>query len=191
EVTTTTLSICSHHPRFTFARGAFKATAVSQDTPTLMSSYIEFDSASTERLNMSWLAQAHASMGSATQERGQSYGLVDTLGCVLMFNRQFNHLLHPEGIPYEVHLTVCGITLHHRGSWVSVESPHTDCFYCECDYLGIPRLLAGSFHAANFWDDYHYAAISEFRCAKGIDMDSYELAGQLGLPVVQMIPSCR
>lgn len=120
-----------------------------------------------------------------------------------MFNRQFHHLLHSEGIPYEVHLTVCGITVHHRGSWVSVESPHTDCFYWssdasgndrlspdECDSLGIPRLLAGSFHAANCWNHYHYAAISEFRCAKGIDTDSYELAELLGFPVVQMIPSC-
>jgi hypothetical protein len=58
----------------------------------------------------------------------------------MMFNPEFNHILHSEGITTEVYLFVAPIILKHDGLRIGVDYPQSDCFYWSWDAAGTVRL---------------------------------------------------
>ncbi|KAJ7729589.1 hypothetical protein B0H16DRAFT_1586638 [Mycena metata] len=183
--------------RFTFPAGAFKVSEVCE-MPFPMSSYIDFDDANTEMLEMSWLAQANTCIGPAISDGKQLYGVINTLGYAIYSDPAFKHLLHPAGIVQELYLFVPPIAIKYEKLRVRVDPPQSDYFYWswdpagtirlsseQCDSIGIPRLRLYFIRGANCWREYHYSAIREFSRAKGFDPCTYDLAQSLGCPLAE------
>lgn len=125
--------------------------------------------------------------------------MIDELTCVLTTDRQFRHLLRPEGTLRTAHLFPCSIRIRHQGQRIGVEFPGSDQFYWsldpsgntrmtqdECDSTGLPRLTFHFLPVANFWHEYHYGAIRDFLEAKGFDPYRDDVSRLLGLPLAEI-----
>ncbi|KAJ7807833.1 hypothetical protein B0H14DRAFT_2871845 [Mycena olivaceomarginata] len=183
--------------RFAFQPGELKTTGTSQELFPL-STYIQLNKASTDILDISWLAQANACVGPAISDGKKMHGVIDTLGYSI--SAYWNILqTHQNGIAGEVYLSVPPLVVQYEGSRVRVEPPQSDSLYWsldpagntrlsleECDSLGIPRLRLYFTRAARCWREYHYNAICDFTRAKGFDPRTFDLCQSLGFPLAEM-----
>ncbi|KAF7356007.1 hypothetical protein MVEN_00930100 [Mycena venus] len=146
-----------NHPpwqRFAFQPGELKTSGAGKELSAL-STYIQLNNASTDILDVSWLAQANACIGPAISDGKKIHGVIDTLGYAIWYDPAFINILpvNQDGIAREVYLSVPPLVVKHEASRLRIEPPQPDSLYWsldpagnsrlspeECDSLGIPRL---------------------------------------------------
>ncbi|KAJ7708459.1 hypothetical protein B0H16DRAFT_1823356 [Mycena metata] len=188
--------------RFTFPAGSFRAAEMLQnDHDVLLSTCIQMDPRQKVEVHSTWLAQANKHIGREIIEGDTRYryGVVDALGCLIMFQDKFCSLLRAEGTRAEAHLFPCSVNIRREGWRIGLEFPETDQFYWsldplgrtrlipdESDSLGLPRLRLCFSTSVDSWHEYHYRALGEFALARGVNSYNNDIAELLGSALVEV-----
>ncbi|KAJ7718440.1 hypothetical protein B0H16DRAFT_423307 [Mycena metata] len=185
---------------FTFPAGSFRASQGLDDKP-LIATAIQLADTGKVAVHLTWFAQANKCIGRAITE-GNSlyrYGVVNTLACGILPQKELLFMLRPEGTAQEAHIFPCSVGVKRQGSRIGLELPEPDQLYWsldplgktrltqeESDSLGLPRLQFGFFMIANFWHEYQYRALRTFWEARGLNPYNNDVAQFLDSALVEV-----